>query len=108
LPKKNGRPQSNVLYYPNGAPTDAAVTAPPRLSTLSIQGAVLPDADRLQLSFRANWELSPASSLDLAYSWLHFNDASGNYTNNCDPLVMTCTANGETTRETREDAHAVD
>ena len=66
----------------------------------TLRHAALPDADRLQLSFGANWKLTPASSLDLAYSWLHFNDASGNYTNNCNPLMTTCTGNGETTRGT--------
>ncbi|WP_413674156.1 OmpP1/FadL family transporter [Massilia cellulosiltytica] len=72
--------------------------APVRGDTL--RHAALPDADRLQLSFGANWKLTPASSLDLAYSWLHFNDASGNYTNNCNPVMTGCTGNGETTRGT--------
>ena len=72
--------------------------APVRGDTL--RHAALPDADRLQLSFGANWKLSPASSLDLAYSWLHFSDASGNYTNNCNPVMAGCTGNGETTRGT--------
>ncbi|WP_322405460.1 OmpP1/FadL family transporter [Massilia luteola] len=66
----------------------------------TLRHAALPDADRLQLSFGANWKLTPASSLDLAYSWLHFSDASGNYTNNCNPAMTTCTGNGETTRGT--------
>jgi long-chain fatty acid transport protein len=66
----------------------------------TLRHAALPDADRLQLSFGANWKLTPASSLDLAYSWLHFSDASGNYTNNCNPVMTTCTGNGETTRGT--------
>jgi long-chain fatty acid transport protein len=66
----------------------------------TLRHAALPDADRLQLSFGANWKLSPASSLDLAYSWLRFSDASGNYTNNCNPVMAGCTGNGETTRGT--------
>jgi long-chain fatty acid transport protein len=65
-----------------------------------LRHAALPDADRLQLSFGANWKLTPASSLDLAYSWLHFSDASGNYTNDCNPAQTACTGNGETTRGT--------
>jgi long-chain fatty acid transport protein len=58
----------------------------------------LPDADRLQLSFGANWKLSPNSSLDLAYSYLDFKDANGNYKNNCSPVTQGCTGNGELTR----------
>ena len=65
-----------------------------------LRHAALPDADRLQLSFGANWKLTPASSLDLAYSWLHFSDANGNYTNNCNPVMTGCTGNGESTRGT--------
>jgi long-chain fatty acid transport protein len=60
----------------------------------------LPDSDRMQYSFGANWKLSPRSSLDLAYSFLDFKDATINYTNNCTPLSRTCTGNGETTRGT--------
>lgn len=60
----------------------------------------LPDADRLQLSFGADWKLTPDSSLDLAYSYLHFQDAGGNYTNACNPVATGCTGNGETTRGT--------
>jgi long-chain fatty acid transport protein len=66
----------------------------------ALRHAALPDADRLQLSFGANWKLSPASSVDLAYSYLDFKDASGSYTNNCNPTATTCTGNGETTRGT--------
>jgi long-chain fatty acid transport protein len=62
-----------------------------------LRHAALPDADRLQLSFGANWKLTPASSLDLAYSYLRFSDANGNYTNNCNPTATACTGNGETT-----------
>ena len=65
-----------------------------------LRHAALPDADRLQLSFGANWKLTPASSLDLAYSYLDFKDAPGNYTNNCNPTATTCTGNGETVRGT--------
>jgi long-chain fatty acid transport protein len=58
----------------------------------------LPDSDRMQYSFGANWKLSPRSSIDLAYSYLDFKDAKLNYTNNCNPLATGCTGNGETTR----------
>ncbi|MTV39291.1 OmpP1/FadL family transporter [Duganella radicis] len=58
----------------------------------------LPDSDRMQYSFGANWKLSPRSSIDLGYSFLDFKDAKLNYTNNCNPLQTTCTGNGETTR----------
>jgi long-chain fatty acid transport protein len=58
----------------------------------------LPDSDRMQYSVGANWKLSPRSSIDLAYSFLDFKDASSNYTNQCNPLSTTCTGNGETTR----------
>lgn len=66
----------------------------------ALRHAALPDSDRMQLSFGANWKLTPNSSLDLAYSYLDFKDANGNYTNNCNPLATTCTGNGETTRGT--------
>jgi long-chain fatty acid transport protein len=58
----------------------------------------LPDSDRMQYSFGANWKLSPRSSIDLAYSFLDFKDAKINYTNQCNPLATACTGNGETTR----------
>jgi long-chain fatty acid transport protein len=66
----------------------------------SLRHPALPDADRFQLSFGANWKLSPNSSVDLAYSFLDFRDADGNYTNNCNPTATGCTGNGETTRGT--------
>jgi long-chain fatty acid transport protein len=72
--------------------------APVRSATL--RHAALPDADRNQLSFGANWKLSPSSSIDLAYSYLDFKDAAGSYTNNCNPVAVGCTGNGETTRGT--------
>jgi long-chain fatty acid transport protein len=61
--------------------------------------AALPDSDRYQLSFGANWKLSANSSIDLAYTFMRFDDASSNYKNNCSPLAPagTCTGNGETT-----------
>ena len=65
-----------------------------------LRHAALPDADRLQLSFGANWKLGAGSSLDLAYSYLDFKDASGNYSNSCNPTATACTGNGETTRGT--------
>ncbi|KQV85876.1 outer membrane transport protein, OMPP1/FadL/TodX family [Massilia sp. Root351] len=60
----------------------------------------LPDSDRNQLSFGANYTLSPRASIDLAYSYLHFKDAHADYRNNCSPLTAACTGNGETTRGT--------
>jgi long-chain fatty acid transport protein len=60
----------------------------------------LPDGDRNQFSVGANYKLTPNSSIDLAYSFLDFKDANTNYTNNCSPLAITCTGNGETTRGT--------
>jgi long-chain fatty acid transport protein len=58
----------------------------------------LPDSDRMQYSFGANWKLNARSSIDLAYSYLDFKDAKINYTNLCNPLATSCTGNGETTR----------
>jgi long-chain fatty acid transport protein len=58
----------------------------------------LPDSDRMQYSIGANWKLNARSSIDFAYSYLDFKDAKINYTNNCNPLMTTCTGNGETTR----------
>lgn len=66
----------------------------------SLRHAALPDADRLQLSFGANWKVTPNSSIDLAYSYLDFKDARGNYTNTCRPGLTACTGNGETVKGT--------
>jgi long-chain fatty acid transport protein len=65
----------------------------------SLRHSALPDSDRKQISFGANWKVSANSSIDLAYSYLKFDDASSNYTNLCSPLAEagTCTGNGETT-----------
>jgi long-chain fatty acid transport protein len=60
----------------------------------------LPDSDRYQLSLGASYKLSPKSSIDVAYSFLDFKNASTSYTNDCNPLNPTCTGNGETTRGT--------
>jgi long-chain fatty acid transport protein len=60
----------------------------------------LPDSDRYQISFGANYKLGAQSSLDFAYSYLDFKNARANYHNDCTPLPTstTCTGNGETTR----------
>lgn len=65
----------------------------------SLRHAALPDSDRKQISFGANWKVSANSSIDLAYSFLKFDDASSTYQNQCSPLAAagTCTGNGETT-----------
>ena len=65
----------------------------------SLRHAALPDSDRKQISFGANWKVSANSSIDLAYSFLKFDDASTSYQNQCSPLAAagTCTGNGETT-----------
>lgn len=59
----------------------------------------LPDSDRKQVSFGANWKITPNSSIDLAYSYIKFDSASTTYKNGCSPLAPagTCTGNGETT-----------
>lgn len=58
----------------------------------------LPDGDRTQYSLGANWKLASRSSIDLAYSYLHVKEVAVNYANTCNPLAVTCTGNGETTR----------
>ena len=58
----------------------------------------LPDSDRMQYSVGANWKLNANSSLDLAYSYIDFKDASVNYKNDCSPVTPGCTGNGETTK----------
>lgn len=65
----------------------------------SLRHPALPDSDRKQLSFGANWKLSNNSSIDLAYSFLKFDTATTTYHNTCSPLAAagTCTGNGETT-----------
>jgi len=62
----------------------------------------LPDSDRMQLSFGANWKLSPNSSIDMAYTFMKFDSANANYTNQCNTLAPahSCTGNGETTTGT--------
>ena len=61
----------------------------------------LPDSDRKQVSFGANWKLTPNSSIDLAYTFMKFDSASTTYKNACSPLAPagagSCTGNGETT-----------
>jgi long-chain fatty acid transport protein len=65
----------------------------------TLRHAALPDSDRKQLSFGANWKVSNNSSIDLAYSYLKFDEAKSTYKNNCSPLhpAGSCTGNGETT-----------
>jgi long-chain fatty acid transport protein len=58
----------------------------------------LPDANRHWYSAGVNFRMSRNSSLDMAYSLVRFEDAQGNYTNDCSPLKTDCTGNGETTR----------
>ena len=58
----------------------------------------LPDSDRMQYSVGANYKLNAHSSIDVAYTYLAFKDAPIDYTNACNPLLSTCTGNGETTR----------
>lgn len=66
----------------------------------ALRHAALPDSDRQQISFGAAYQLSPRSSVDLAYSYLAFKDANTSYRNSCTPLTVGCTGNGETTRGT--------
>lgn len=58
----------------------------------------LPDGDRTQYSFGGNWKLDAGSSIDLGYSYLHVKQVALDYSNTCNPLAVTCTGNGETTR----------
>ncbi|MBR7792285.1 transporter [Undibacterium sp. FT147W] len=66
----------------------------------TLRHPALPDANRVQLSFGTNWKLNSNSSVDLAYSYLHFQNASGSYKNSCSPLISGCTGNGELTQGT--------
>jgi len=66
----------------------------------NLRHPALPDSDRTQLSFGANWKLNANSSIDLAYSFLHFKDADGNFKNSCSPVTAGCTGNGELTKGT--------
>lgn len=65
----------------------------------ALRHPALPDSDRKQISFGANWKVTANSSIDLAYSYLKFDDASTTYQNQCSTLAGpgTCTGNGETT-----------
>lgn len=84
---------SDLLTLRGGVAYDQAPVASDEL-----RHPALPDSDRTQLSFGAAYKLSPRSTIDLAYSYLAFKDARSNYSNNCNPLLTTCTGNGETTR----------
>jgi long-chain fatty acid transport protein len=66
----------------------------------ALRHSALPDSDRNQLSFGANWKLSENSSIDVAYTYLDFKEANSVYKNDCRPGLLTCTGNGETTRGT--------
>jgi long-chain fatty acid transport protein len=70
------------------------------ISDSTLRHPALPDEARTQLSFGANWKLNQNSSIDLAYSYVHFKDAEGNYKNNCSPVTAGCTGNGELTKGT--------
>ena len=58
----------------------------------------LPDGDRTWLSAGLSYKLDAASSVDLAYSYVQFDQVEGNYSNDCSPLSTSCTGNGETTK----------
>ncbi len=88
----NYRYNENLLLR-GGVAYDQAPTQGPELSH-----PALPDSDRYQFSLGANWKLNAHSSIDLAYSYLNFKDASIDYTNACSPVTSGCTGNGETTR----------
>lgn len=88
----NYRYNENLLLRAGFAHDQSPVRGP------ELTHAALPDSDRNQISFGANYKLSANASIDLAYSYLHFQDAAINYTNNCTPLTVGCTGNGETTR----------
>ena len=68
------------------------------VADVTLRHPALPDESRTQLSFGANCKLNSNSSVDLAYSYLHFRDAEGNYKNACSPLTSGCTGNGELTK----------
>ena len=84
---------SDVLTLRGGIAYDQAPVRDDQLTH-----PALPDSDRTQLSFGANYKFSAHSSIDLAYSYLSFKDATTDYSNACSPLTSTCTGNGETTR----------
>lgn len=60
--------------------------------------AALPDSNRNAISLGAHWQVTPFGAVDLAYSYLRFQDAPINYRNSCTPLTAGCTGNGEATR----------
>jgi long-chain fatty acid transport protein len=68
------------------------------VAATTLRHPALPDEDRSQLSFGAKWKLNHNSSVDLAYSYLRFQDADGSYKNSCSPLIRGCTGNGELTQ----------
>ncbi|WP_252346075.1 OmpP1/FadL family transporter [Paludibacterium sp. B53371] len=69
----------------------------------TLRHPALPDSDRYWISLGANLRLDKQSSLDFAYSYVFFRDATVNYSDRCAPqaaAVTACTGNGETTRGT--------
>jgi long-chain fatty acid transport protein len=63
----------------------------------------LPDSDRTLFSLGGNYKLNKNSSIDVAYTYMHFADADINYTDTCTPVGVSasgasCTGNGENTK----------
>ncbi|WP_028534260.1 OmpP1/FadL family transporter [Paludibacterium yongneupense] len=78
--------RSGVAYEQSPVPSD------------SLRHPALPDSDRYWLSFGANYKFTRQSSIDVAYSYVFFKNATVNYSDNCTPVSSNCTGNGETTR----------
>jgi len=64
----------------------------------------IPDSDRIWLSLGANYQINKNNSIDVAYSFIDFKDATTNYSDSCSPAGVSpstgqsCTGNGGTVR----------
>ncbi|POZ62925.1 OmpP1/FadL family transporter [Chromobacterium alticapitis] len=119
---KNGVPQGDIVLHQNWKNTwrvsaganyrlsDAwllrgglAWEQSPLQSNNDLHPAI-PDSDRIWLSLGANYKINKQSSIDVAYSFIDFKNATTNYTDACNPTGVntstggSCTGNGETVK----------
>jgi long-chain fatty acid transport protein len=67
------------------------------ITSAQLTDPALPDSNRVWYSLGLNYKIDARSSIDAAYSYVTFKDALVDYTNNCSPIMTSCTGNGETT-----------
>jgi long-chain fatty acid transport protein len=83
---------SPALLLRSGIAIDQSPLRSPQLTH-----PAFPDSKRVWYSLGLNYRFDQNSSIDAAYSYVSFQEAPVNYTNDCTPLSNNCTGNGETT-----------